>query len=311
MTRGPVFAFRMNLAPKRTVPLENNQKYDILATAKDLLDTWGPGYLGGIIYASDRDSSAFHWSRDVKFERCSVTFDTRTKIVVGTPIIINDNCSNHERECRENSSFALQPLSSFRSYWGSLDEIQGGFQIGNYALLQFVASRHKICGKTLKECMLESKTWGQLRSYLKKPWGVQVSYCTSVARRVPLRELVAGLLPVFAGAFPSQRDLWEELETEYNLISAFQNDDSLTNWFNTIPLKYHDYVSGIIHLVLNTFQDTGIDREKKNFLIAWPWTDDLDRGFKVPYSESGGSYWAQVLAILTIVLRSRTFHLNA
>ena len=78
MTRGPVLAFSMVQTNSPTLS-ENEIEHDLLTSAEDLLNTWGPGKFiirkdfeenpcgieigGGIICAADNSGKAFHWSR--------------------------------------------------------------------------------------------------------------------------------------------------------------------------------------------------------------------------------------------------------
>lgn len=78
-------------------------------------------------------------------------------------------------------------------------------QAGNYVMFQAIAASHKIPGRNLKQHRLQQDD-ETLVPFLDNIWAVQVSFCTGVARRVPLREMIADLLPVFAMVSTSSHD---------------------------------------------------------------------------------------------------------
>jgi len=122
-------------------------------------------------------------------------------------------------------------LGTFGAHW-ELHERQAGIQTGQYVLGQFNQTWRKVQGKTLKQLQLEQED-NLLLPFLEATWGLQVSFCTSVARRVPLRELVADVLPIFANTLFLQPELWEGLITNHNIIDAFQNH-GLREWLKKL-----------------------------------------------------------------------------
>lgn len=233
------------------------QNYDLLANAEDLLDTWGPGYFvvhegrgtslpsaiglgGGIVWLSDPENHKFHWSQSVTQE-CLFhgVLEPRSKIVIRTLITVNDHCRINKEECWENSSTYLEPLGPYGTCW-ELDERQYGIQAGNYVLLQANKTWHKCCGQALKQYRLQQDD-EMLVPFLDNLWGVQVSFCTGVARRVPLYEMIADMLPVFATAFTSSENderLWEELNTTHHIIDAFRHQ-GVRDWLITLSPELH------------------------------------------------------------------------
>src|SRR5436190_21036667 len=97
---------------------------------------------------------------------------------------------------------------------------------------QFNQTWSKIQGKNLKHFQLEQEDDLLLPS-LDTTWGLQVSFCTSIARRVPLRELVADMLPIFANTLFFQQELWEDLRTNHNITDASQKH-GLREWLKKL-----------------------------------------------------------------------------
>jgi len=132
-----------------------------------------------------------------------------------------------------------------------------------------------------------------LLPFLEKIWGLQVSFCTTVARRVPLRELIADVLPIFAKTLILQPDLWEDLRTNHGITDAFGND-GLRDWLNKLGSERQRYVLKLVRRILEILQNTGVDREGKCLTIAWPKEGDVQRCFKIPCEKQ--SFWARMLA---------------
>ena len=309
MVQSPVFVF--SKIPKRseaTIQFTQEPRYDVLVNCANILDTWGPGHFfidretslpyaikigNGIIYSTDPEISRYHWSSGISpgdIPRSS--FDLSTEMIIGTPVIVNDQCNLDIEECRKRSSAFLEPMGTYRAYWMH-DERQIGIQGGQYAVVQAIAAAHKMPGRNLKQHIIEQDD-EMLLSFINELWGVQVSFCTHVARRVPLRELVSDLLPVLAAISSSSRDTisWEQLK-KLDIIDAFQKDE-IFEWMAKLPEHLHRKVLKMIRALFEALQHTGLDREKKNLVVAWPHERGIFKCFKVPLEKQ--TSWAGVLA---------------
>lgn len=311
MIQSQVFTFSLIQSHIPFLSVSKAPAYDLWTNSHDLLDTWGPSHFffqqrtsklpfaikigNGIVFASDLDNNKFHWSRNVSLEHLPRrALDTLSKMVIGTSITINRTCIIDEKKCWANSTTFLEPLGPYGIHW-ELDERQLGIQLGYYATAQAIAASHKLPGQTLKQHRLQqdNKT---LIPFLDNLWGVQVSFCTRVARRVPLREIVADMLPVFAVASISSHDdahMWEELKTTHNIFYAFQHN-GIRDWLIKLPQQLHQHVLKTIRRIFAVLQHTGLDREGKILLVAWPHEDEIFRCFKIPCDKE--SSWAGVLA---------------
>jgi ankyrin repeat protein len=303
MTQGPVFAFSTNHG--LSIP---ERKYDLVASAEDLLDTWGPGrfiYRGnetenpcaiiigdGFIYTNDPVGKLFHWSPSASLQdQFSVSFDSRTKIMIGALIKVNEECYIDEKKCWLNSCSALLPLGPSSDHWEAAER-QGGVQAGQYFVGQFNQTWRKVKGRSLKDYQLEQED-DLLLPLLDAMWGLQVSFCTSVARRVPLRELVADMLPIFANTLFCQPNLWEDLRINHNIVDAFKKP-GLREWLQKLSTEQQSFVLRLIRRILTTLQPSGVDRKGKNLKIAWPQEGDVQRGFVIPCENQ--SFWARLVA---------------
>jgi hypothetical protein len=309
MIRSRVITFSLKQHHVRHSPSSGTLRYNLETNAHDLIDTWGPGRFliqptnnalfviqisDGVIYASSVNSRKFHWSRDLRFEPLSqISLDPLSKMVIGGPVIVNEHCRIDVKCCREKSSTSLGPLGTYRAYW-EFDERQFGVQAGNYATLHAIAASHKLPGLTLKQYRLQQDNQS-LIPFLDDLWGVQVSFCTHVARRVALREVVADLLSVFAASSTfSYHDtrLWETL-LKLGVIEAFQHN-KIRDLLITLSSQLYRFTLRMVCRVLEGLRHTGLDRQGKNILIAWPHESDTSRCFSVACEKE--SSWVGVLA---------------
>ncbi|KAI1855214.1 hypothetical protein JX266_000079 [Neoarthrinium moseri] len=312
MLQSPVLAFRW-IEP-RVAPQETNQsqQFDLDANAEDMIDTWGPGKLimekdrsrilgillgGGIIHAmATEDDALFHWSPSgvEQYDLCK-SFDAKSHILVGATVSVNARCSRNEDEWWRKSCRSLKTLGTCPTYWAQ-EERQIGMQTGNIVLVQANVTWRKWQGRTLKQLKL-AQTDEHLVAFLEDPWGLQVSFCTGVSRRVALREMIADLLPVFARAAVNRRDcrIWSELETTHRVFDFFKKDaKSIRHWLLTLPDDHGQYILQLIRQILGTLQDTGVGRESKQLTVAWPHESDLQKCFQIPCRRE--SSWVGFLA---------------
>ena len=306
MTRQLVLAFSSG-STSRELCLENGtSRYDVLTNAEDFLDTWGPGYFihnkaspskihaiaicGGFVSLVDSKTSRFHWAKGTLAESAlQAAFEPHTIMRVGAAVSINENCCIDEAACRESSFCALEPLGTHEVFWEAQGR-QAGFQGGQYLAGTYSQTWKKIPGITLKERKLEQPNC-RLIHFLEQNWGLQVSFCTSVARRVSLRELVTDLLPMFIN--PLKQDAWQELVNDHNIIHAFTQGNLFT-WLCTLSPFLRDYVLTLVRTILEQLQHTGLDRQNTTLIIAWPQDGDVERGLKIPCRAQ--TCWAQVIA---------------
>jgi hypothetical protein len=309
MIQSQVLAFHLMQPRISSLPCTRGTIYNLCTTAYDLLDTWGPGEFlirgtdmmpfaiqigNGVVYASDLNGNdKYHWSGNVSIEDLpQMVLDPLSKMIIGTSVFVNGNCETDPKHCWETSSQFLEPLGPYGTHW-ELDEKQFGMQAGNYIMVQAIAASHKLPGLTLKQHRLQQDD-EMLVPFLDNIWAVQVSFCTRVARRVPLREMIADLLPVFAMALSSHTEahLWEELLKE-DIINAFRHN-TIHALLIKLSSQLHQHVLRMIRRIFKILQHTGLDREGKILVVAWPHKHELFRCFRVACENENS--WAGVLA---------------
>ncbi|KAF2821322.1 hypothetical protein CC86DRAFT_458999 [Ophiobolus disseminans] len=307
MLRAPVIVF--NLEPVRSfrsgqpsLGPRASLSYDIIASAEDLIGYHAIDICGGVIApvsSSHRAFSApplFHWdsgnSADQVYDRL---FQLKEPILVGAFVSVNDECAIDENQCWRSSAPAFEVLGAHDSIWRH-DESQYGGQAGQYALLQYNRTKHKIPGTTLKTLMLRSirNEAYVVRHSLNDLWGVQVSFCTGVARRVPLRVLMADLIPVVLDAMPRRRDMWQELNKENRVLEAFLSD-SVLEWLDGLARPQSDFIDQVMQEIFLALESTGVDEERNELTVAWVFQRPPYRCFRVPYNDKKNS-WMRVLS---------------
>ena len=299
---------------------EAQQSYDLLTTAEDLVDTWGPGKFltndpdnvrgkvasimigGGSVKPVAESTNVFHWSRDISpLHAFDARFDARTKLHIGQTVLENEHCTLVLGDRWPTFRERLEPLGTNPRYW-SFTEFQAGLMfIGQQFVggqIQFNKTWTWHEGTNWKKRYLGSLDGEVPYHALDQPWGLQVSFCTGVARRVPLRVLVADVLPAFAHDLPITPS-WAQLR-EMGIVEALKGNQ-LRLWLEQMESRNRDLkptVERIIRYVLIVLRDTGIDRTNERLIIACrqdivPDTP-MSMCVKVPCEKA--TLWAKVLA---------------
>jgi hypothetical protein len=308
-------------------------RLDLEATSTNLLYTWGPGQFttrltnsdtdthkisgiligGGVILhqspSTDQNKTVVHWQSNLPAAEIMVgspsTWDPNELVIIAGGTNINKTCRNDPKLQWPLFVESLENLGTHAGYW-RLTEIQGGLAVNG----QMFAGAQLQYNKTW--AWQEQNTWKQnflgmmsldiAFEELERPWGLQVSYCTGLARRVPLRALLAEVMPVFVKTI-SVATQWEELmNLNTSIIEAFDGPH-LTKWVNDLSLLPNSenllsFVKRIVLYVLLILKDTGIDRTNKLFRIACPedLTSDRPIFMCLQVSCEKDNLWARILA---------------
>lgn len=307
MTQQQVFAFCPGTNTRDFI-LESTVKFDVVACIEDCLDTWGPGYLvhnmadpskvhavvigGGYISKAGGSHGTFHWTKgSVCQETPYLAFEFHEMMRIGACVAVKQNCCMDEAMCRRNSFCALRVLGTRAVFWET-KERQFGIQGGQYFNGIYNQTWKRKPGITLKQKTLQQPKW-LLLHFLNQNWGLQVSFCTSVARRVPLRELIMDLLPMFVNPLEPE---WQELLNQHDVLMAFAQEDPnyLIKWLHTLSASHQEYVLSLIRIILEQLQHTGLDQKGAALLVAWPQEGDIGRGLEIPCESQ--TCWARIIA---------------
>lgn len=287
------------------------REFDLLASPEDLADTWdvwrfiadatapygediyaievGEGFISseGEFYMWNGDAiPKLHWTRRAQPLKNTKPFGLHSKALIGTTTI-NVSCPVDEDSSWQIAHVTMGTLGTDLSYW-ERSEAQAGFQGGQYLIAQCNLTWAKRPGTTLKQKHLSNINL----PFLESDWGLQISYCTGVARRVSLFHLLADVTPALIEPLLQKPSGWTALSTVHNMIGALKNAD-FAMWHDALEPELQADVVRIIQYVLLIFHDTGIDRSGENLVAIWPRKNDPLRCFKIPCKSV--TSWARIL----------------
>jgi hypothetical protein len=192
-----------------------------------------------------------------------------------------------------------------------LDEIPIVGQVGQYANISVGAVYHKQPGKTLKSQLLDRFACFKDLHLFNSLWGLQISLCTGVARRVPLRALIQEPLLSFIDRL--RVEAWEALKPQARL--AFQGEIDFDNWIDTLSNAEASCIHFVFEKMLELLKDTGIDRNDKNLSVLWPHSADPYSCVKLCYDEHRlwfkmlkDSEWSATFAVATSLCLETSDH---
>ncbi|KAF5984619.1 ankyrin 3 [Fusarium coicis] len=314
MVQRRVFAFEYFDSFERSKVFSDcDKQFDLKALPEDLLDTWGPGNFiipkddsanlhaisigGGLITSTSKGNSqapVLHWNplSTVNTQFAS-TFPRNEKLVVGSRVLINQTCTVAPQERIKMAFYSLQELGTYPSYWEvSERHLGGGLQFGQGAvgLLNFAQTYVKRLGQTRKSNILANRSLSI--ADLEGLFAVQVSFCTGIARRVRLRELLADVLPIFVADLATQPRYWKELQ-DCN-IQQILRADNFRERFKNLKHELQEEFETLAFAVLFLLQDTGVDRQCGYFVVGCISADMPAQCFRIPIQRQ--SFWTQILA---------------
>lgn len=150
---------------------------------------------------------------------------------------------------------------------------------------------------TLKQRKLESAD-NELVPFLDDPFGVQVSLCTGVSRRVTLRKMLADLTPVFAKAsiVPQEIAAWTALRDVHKILDLLRDETKpIKEWLIALPdPSLREYAMTLVRDILKMLQHTGFNPDTKVLNIAWPHESDLGKCFQIPCKDEAA--WLRFFA---------------
>lgn len=215
-------------------------------------------------------------------------------LTIGSRVVvvsINDGRDAGTVTRREKVFSILEHIGTYEPHWET-NARQVGFQGGKYFTASANQTWTKNKGMTLKEVNLQRDGDNHLICLLDQNWGLQISLCTGVARRVSLCELVADLLPVFID--PLYPEEWHELKDNHNVEEALTRCD-VVDWIcklPEIPKNLRKTFLILLRNILDHLRHTGLNQQKTHATVAWPAKKDIARGVKIPCEHAK---WAQLV----------------
>lgn len=201
---------------------------------------------------------------------------------------INGSCPRDANASRAASQPFLADMATSSGYWKFIER-SVMLQFGNNVLAQVGGTQVKQPGVPLKRAFLDRWTNDGKLSQFEEPWGLQVSLCTGVARRVPIRALLRDDL---MGYIHSLRiDGWSELQAA--ATAAMISTENFRAWSETLTLPELKCMQTVFSKTLTCLKDTGFDKTGLSFAILWP--NDSDARFCVKVPSEGDHEWCEML----------------
>ena len=281
----------------------------IIGVLEDLIDTWGPGLVysepgapygenvhsvmigGGMIFPVEGFFNdkypLYHWSQKHDPSKNSKTCKLDEHIAIGA-VQIHLSCPLDPERCRYVSAPYFNNLGTEADYW-AVTERQLMLQGAQYVGVQVGNVYSKVKGRSLKRLLLDN--WRIMPDFriLEQPWGLQVSLCTGLARRVPLTHLIQE--PMFAYIDGLKLAHWGKIKDEVRL--AFNGTTDYTTWMSGLQGEERDCLIKVISFFLEVLKDTGVDREGKQLSILWPHETRLSHAITLQIGKC--NLWARLL----------------
>jgi hypothetical protein len=313
----PVMAFRLHGEPAMR---ENQHEghFDVVAAPIDILDTWGSALLvvrtdlanagdifaieigGGVLFKPRRPLDALHWQRLtpnvdlMTLLSMSQSFCLNARIRIGA-VGVNSQCPMQHADTQRMFVNAcvdqLYNLGTSRPYWYHKSS-QVNLSGGQYAVIQVAAGFEKRDGVSVKNKIskrIESLSSVLCLDDLEACYGLEISLCTGVARRVPTRSLLANALPAFVDSCVPRPPHWDNLGPD--LIDALKSMD-FKSWFIATSKDQQAATITALSDLLIHLMDTGIDTEG-NLRVACNAPGLIHQCFKIHCTELNA--WAKIL----------------
>ncbi|KAK0506906.1 hypothetical protein JMJ35_010606 [Cladonia borealis] len=248
---------------------------------------------GGVIRPIAEDATRFHWEKGIlDYEGLNTQFNSHTKILIAATRF-NESCPLNQSRSWPVCNPFMENLGTGPDYW-RLAEIQAGSQAGQYVMLQFNSKWVKQDGITLKDRQLNATPETIYLPFLESLLGLQVSLCTGVARRVPVREMLADVMEAYVAKRLPVPTLWNDLLDNHKIVDSFQGAHMET-WFHNLSTELQTLVVRIIRYILSILGDTGYNEQRDELVIACPFPEDPFRCFRIPCEEDQ-HLWTRALA---------------
>ena len=291
--------------------IDPDEQFDLSIAPEDLLNLWGPGTLvpypslepktypatewlrieirRGIVYRPSTDTSKMHWKAGVADDlRDGIAFELKvgTRMTIGA--ILN------ERHCpiepgpdntvsRKNINNTIEELGTWPERW-NLRELQAGFQGGQFLNATFNATWIKADSRTRKQRVVERVDL----DFLDQRWGLLVSLCTGVAQRVPLREVIAEVLPPMMDARMERTPEWQAL-LSIGIIEELKKP-TFRDWYKKLEMDVQSALTHSIGHVLHNICWTGVNNASK-LVVACPQYGNSGACIHVPRKDARAVTW--------------------
>lgn len=297
-------------------------KHAFMLSAKpeDILDTWG-GWAnvqgshngqemsiqigGGFIRKVERTESDSAVGQDEQYCHWAPATDPLGvgesyialqggKILVGATEV-NLTCHLTQATCQAAISPSLIALGTRPPGWKTAGRTTG-MSSGHFGVnMTLGMSQTKDDGRNMKRRLIDGyQSFPDLRT-LNCPWGLELSLCTGIARRVPLRRLIYGdSLEYLRLGLCGE---WKAIEGIVSTISE-ASDAEFVETLKKLSKRQKTVLRVAVGLLIIAMESTGVGKDGHSLTLWWPEPGEpVPRGIKFTKAQySGRNPWISMIA---------------
>ena len=313
MLNCPVMVFSLS-----TITQSTTDRLSVCASADDILDTWGPGgttkssttndidiitsvnLRGGLIYAVGPQRC--HWARyeDLNKSWWISDWSRSTRILIGAHISVNNTCPPSEPRCLNVIQGNWLRLGTNAPYW-AVQGREASLQAGQYVSVTFNTVWDKIPGTSLKEKLLDDlKHASEYSSFLNAPCGLRVSFCSGLATRVRMRDVLAELMPIYVKRMPTAPHDWQKLTNVYQIVEKLGSKDvasceSMLQRMSANDLDCFRTFWTLASEIFITLKDTGLHPAGELFVVGLVPSVSSEPIRRINLRAEGSRFWTKAL----------------
>ncbi|EFZ03557.1 hypothetical protein X797_006783 [Metarhizium robertsii] len=340
MLHRPVWVFRLE-EPLSTgsnefqMAIMSQERYDIQARLSQIFDIWDASIVfyrnedvksvkisigGGFLSLSKAHGplhvpadSMLHWSAIDDGGSLPISYLEDDRNVIVGAVAVNAGCALRSEDCQRPLASILVDLRTHPGGWKTVSRSAGGTLGlgGGHVAPATMSTTASVTQQRFDPTFVKGsqvQQWNRSShdlTILNAPWGLELSLCTGVVRRVPLRTLLNQTVVDYLQSKLAARNIGGDAQAiagtlDRNVIERIQqaasNSDAAAIWtdlranhpaqFNAIAVALENFVDAI--------QCSRVD--KKNLLLWWPEPHgSTDRGIKFEQSWCQGDSWIPIL----------------
>jgi hypothetical protein len=308
MLSRPVWAFQIGGSEAKNL----DSRFSVSTSIERLLDLWGgrlsfldvpddPGIVvqvgGGTLTEAPMPADTYrgavlcHWSPSIVPDARPIVLKLDEQIIIGATLV-NDECSLSADLCHSHISSSLEILGARSPRWkttGRNISLSGG----QYVTATMGVTQTRDNGRTRKARILEHWKDHKSLKILNEPVGLELSLCTGVARRVPLRTLFHGQVLEY---FMSALDDWKSVKHQASgskdqisvarlaaLIGETTTNAEMHMLLDDVLPEQAELLKKGTELLLLAMECTGVAEDGESLVMWWPEIETpTPRGLKIP-----------------------------
>jgi hypothetical protein len=285
---------------------------------ENLLDTWG-GWIsirsghesskicvhtggGSITSAQDDDAEKdlvadnevyCHWISELEhppFEQYPIS--KHAQLLIGATSV-NGACSLTIATCQNSIANSLVSLGTRPPSWRTTGRT-AGFSGGQWFNVNMSRSQTRDDGRNLKKVLIDGYQAFQDLRKLNSPWGIELSLCTGIARRVLLRHLMYGeVLEYLELGLPGE---WNLIATIAATVSE-KSDADFEQLLKDLTKEQSEVLKKATELLITVMESTGVCSDGHTLTLWWPERNaPAPRGIKILKTQySGKNPWIAMI----------------